>query len=240
MANTTVIRGFATMHVIGTAAMLAAAAAGGWVARGSAEPAAIAATPVPASQRTAPLHDPAAAVVEPLPVIAVSSDGNVTLRVEQQPLQWVLEQIAARSGWSDAEAHVASAAAQPARAAAPPESATGCAASRPIDAARLLAAIERGGESERFEGLLQARSEGVPVAEQTLKLLYETDPSERVRVVAFKSYLEAQADRPEALRAALEGAIYMQSTGIQREAKQRLDELEEMQREDTLSAQGIR
>jgi hypothetical protein len=28
----------------------------------------------------------------------VSSDGQVTLRVEQQPLEWVLEQIAAQGG----------------------------------------------------------------------------------------------------------------------------------------------
>jgi hypothetical protein len=36
-----------------------------------------------------------------VPLIAVASDGNVTLRVEQQPLEWVLEQIAAQSGWGD-------------------------------------------------------------------------------------------------------------------------------------------
>ena len=35
------------------------------------------------------------------PLIAVSSDGNVTLRVEQQPLEWVLEEIAKQSRWSD-------------------------------------------------------------------------------------------------------------------------------------------
>jgi hypothetical protein len=52
-----------------------------------------------------PSSTPAAAsVASPeyrAPFIAVSSDDNVTLRVEQQPLEWVLEQIAIQSGWSD-------------------------------------------------------------------------------------------------------------------------------------------
>ena len=96
-------------------AALVAAAAIGWCAHDAATPAAAAAVAV------AP---PPAPVVRPspmpeAPLIAVASDGNVTLRVEQQPLEWVMEQIALQSG----RAMVPSAAAAPPVPAAPPTSA---------------------------------------------------------------------------------------------------------------------
>lgn len=38
------------------------------------------------------------------PLISVSSYGTVTLRIEQQPLEWVLDEIARQSGWPDVRA----------------------------------------------------------------------------------------------------------------------------------------
>ena len=100
-------------------------------------------------------------------------------------------------------------------------------------------AIERGAETERFEGLMKARSAGLLVDERTLKSLYETDASERVRTAAFESFLEWRGDRPAALREALESALYVPSAAIQREAKRRLDELHEMERSDAQAPQGV-
>ena len=77
-----------------------------------------------AHEAATPAEAPAVVVAPPAkpnalpeaPLIAVASDGNVTLRVEQQPLEWVLEQIALQSGKSQAPSAPAapSAAPQPA------------------------------------------------------------------------------------------------------------------------------
>src|SRR5688572_12646591 len=81
-------------------AMTAALSAGaGWSARGEGDAAHVAAA-LPAAAAGA-VASAAPAVVPPTPapkleqpLIVVAGDGRVTLRVEQQPLEWVLEQIA--------------------------------------------------------------------------------------------------------------------------------------------------
>jgi hypothetical protein len=214
-------------RTIAYAVTMAMSAAAGWMARAPAE--APESRAAPAAQPRPPIA--LAAPADTTPLIAVSSDGNVTLRVEQQPLEWVLEQIAAQSGWADVKSRARSATA----AASTAPEAVVCAA--PVDASQLLQAIERGSEPERFDGLLRARSEGVTVPEQTLRVLYENDASERVRLAAFESYLELRADSREA-RQVLEAALYLPSAAIQREARRRLDELHEMERADALAVQG--
>jgi hypothetical protein len=167
----------------------------------------------------------------------------VTLRVEQQPLEWVLEQIAVQSGWSDVKARArpvassAAAAPSPTRDTAAQSQAHCAEPAAPVDADRVLHAVAHGSEAERLLGLVQARSEGVAVPEQTLKSLVETDPSERVRIAAFDSYLERRSNRA-ALREALEAALYVPSAAIQREAMQRLAEVREMERSDALPPYG--
>lgn len=224
-------------RTIAHAAALAMSAGAGWLAHGPAAPD----VPAPAVVRLAPALVVPSAAADSTPLIAVSSDGNVTLRVEQQPLEWVLEQIANQSGWADVKerARPRAAAGDVATAAPPPVLCVESTAGAPrLDAARVLHAIERGGEADRFAGLMKARSDGVLVPEQTLGSLYQTDASERVRVAAFESYLEQRADRREAVREALEAALYVSSQAVQREARQRLEELHEMERIDALSVQG--
>ena len=103
----------------------------------------------------------------------------------------------------------------------------------------MLQAIERGSEAERFDGLLRARSDGVPLPEQTLKSLYETDASERVRAGSLRE-LSRTARRPRPTRCARRSRrrCTLPSAAIQREAKQRLDELHEIERLDALAVQG--
>lgn len=229
-----------TYKTLASAAALALSVGAGWVMRD-----AILAPPVPAAVAAAkPPRAVAVGATSTLaaqPLIAVASDGNVTLRVEQQPLQWVLEQIAAQTDWAELKAitgpvraatsAVASAAVEPAALACPE-------AAPPVNAAKLLHAIERGAEADRYGGLLMARSENVTVDEQTLKTLFETDASERVRVAAFEGWLQYRADSRDALRQALESALNVPSAAVQREARQRLDELDESDRVDALSMQG--
>lgn len=170
------------------------------------------------------------------PLIAVASDGNVTLRVEQQPLAWVLEQIARQSGWSDVHKR------------AMPETVAGAAtdlasvepvvvAFTPAQAAAVLQTIRHGSEPDRFDGLLEARSQGVPLSDELLKTLFETDASERVRLAAFETYLESRSGSHGDMRTALTAALYVPDAAIQREAKQRLEELAESERIDAAAPQ---
>ena len=200
----------------------------------------------PAPSRCARRLRRPSASADATPLIAVAGDGNVTLRVEQQPLEWVLEEIAKQSGWTDVQgAGAAGGGAERRRE-------RGAAASRCAGRAAngivrtagaagcrrrtALARERQRGRAVRKPAARALRRRAVP--EQTLKWLYETDASERVRVAAFESYLELRADQLDALRETLEAALYVPSAAIQREAKQRLDVLHEMQRIDALPPHG--
>ena len=167
------------------------------------------------------------------PLIAVASDGNVTLRVDQQPLEWVLEQIALQGG--DVKGTATAAAIRSTLSAGPscPEPTR----TARVESSKLLQEIERGSEEQRVGGLLNARSAGVFVPDATLKTLFETDASERVRLHAFEAYLERQTGDNAALRRTLEAAALIPSALIQREARVRLNELTDMERMEALFKQ---
>lgn len=202
-------------------ALFAAALGLGWFVRGGATPPV--ASPLPTLAAPAP-----AGPMRDTTLIAISDDGRATLRVEQQPLDWVLEEIARQSGRAvSLPASVAAAqTASPSSPAAPSEEHCPVAAPAPRpDTARLLQAIERGTEGDRFEGLQQAREDGLVLPEGLLKTLAETDASERVRLVAFETWLESQGDSPDTLRGALQAAALQPGTVVPGEARRRLEEL---------------
>ncbi len=220
---------------IAWAATAALSATAGWALRGPPEPAP--ATPAVAPARTAAPTP----VPDTTPLIVVASDGNATLRVEQQPLEWVLEQIAQQSGWSDVHERVR--AARPGDAAASANSAAvattvACASPAPPDAAAVLRAVEQGSEAERLEGLMNARAGDLALPEPTLRRLIEHETSERVRAAAFESWLERRGERTDALRRTLEAALYLPSAAIRGEAMHRLSVLQETERLDALPSQG--
>lgn len=225
-----------SVHPILTHVVVLAVAAGtGWFAR---DPAPVATQPPLGPSAVAPMSNPSAPPAGQ-PLIAVSTDGLVTLRVEQQPLDWVLEQIALQAGYGDLRERV-----RPAGAAASVSIGAHsvaqthesmCTQAQMVataDARRLLATIERGSEAERFEGLLAAVSSSITVPDALLKSRLETDASDRVRRVALELYLEPRSGEPAALRTALEAALYVPNAAVQQEARRRLDELMESARPD--------
>jgi hypothetical protein len=173
------------------------------------------------------------------PLIAVAGDGKVTLHVDQQPLEWVLEQIAQQSGWADVKARAAGPVA--AREPSPAGAAPACAEPpRAVPLELALRALQGGSEAERAQGLLQIRNDGATVPDEMLKQLFETDASDSVRLLAFDSYLEPRSGDSLALRTALQAALYVPSGAIQREAKRRLEELVESERIDAAHPQADR
>ncbi len=220
------------------AAMVAAAAAGGWFARAPAAPkVAVVTASVPAE----PAARPAASQ---RPLIVVASDGQVTLRVEQQPLAWVLEQIAAQSAQHQPQAMkvAAAAAADPAMAVADTgadDPAAACPTRPPIDPASLLHRIEQGQGDDAADALLRARSDGLAVPETLLRTLVGSAPTDRVRLAALDTWVEHRAGDPHAVRAALEAALLVPNAAVQQDARQRLADLDETERLDTPTAPGV-
>jgi len=225
-------------RVIGAAGLVAVSGGAGWVLHAATTPAAAeVARPGPAAR--VPLQaSPGVQAADDKPLIMVASDGQVTLRVEQQPLEWVLEQIAQQSGLRHAVA----------AARAPMGAASGAPANECPDpdapnllpqqqVRQLLQAIRNGSEQERIDGLLQAREAAVPLGDDTLKTLFETDASEQVRLRAFEAYLEGRSGNVDELRSALQAAQYVPSAAIQAEAKAQLQQLQDIERIDAASPQ---
>lgn len=172
-------------------------------------------------------------------VVRVLDDGNVTLRVEREPLEWVISEIERQGGlkWLPGGRLPQP---QPTSATPHPTS-DACTDMPPRDRQgeeRLLRTIRQGSDTDRFTGLLQARDESLPLPGTLLKTLFETDASDSVRLLAFEAYLEAEALQPAALRSALESALYVPNAGVQQEARRRLDELAERERIDAASVQA--
>jgi len=232
-------------RTIAWAAALAASAATGWVARGAAASDAGAAdTLVATPHRTAPARRALPEAAE-RPLIVVADDGRATLRVEQQPLDWVLEQIALQTGrtlprFGSAVAAASAAAAAATNAGDVEGSELAAACPPPIaaaDPARLQATLERGADAERLEALQLARSAGLALPEDLLSALVSTAPSEQLRLAAFEQWLEQRAGDPKAERAVLEAALLVPNATVQQEARQRLDDLTENERLDALAGQ---
>lgn len=170
------------------------------------------------------------------PLIAVASDGTATLRVEQQPLEWVLEEIGKQSGWPDVNHRVGAGRRLVAAAAAPDGSVGGCtAASGGVQPppSTLQQALAQGTDDERYDGLLRARGEGQSLPGDTLKRLYENDASDRVRSLAFQRSLEARASGVDEMRGALEAGLAVPNDAVRAEARRRLDSLLDGQGIDT-------
>jgi len=151
------------------------------------------------------------------PFIEVGRDGNVTLRIEQQPLKWVLSEIERQAGTGVVRRD----AVQAPRA---------CDAEPPILAAPArdnndtLRTLRNGTETQRQDALLQAQAEG-GVPEAMLKTIYETDASPTLRLMAFEFALQAYDGDATGLTQALETARYLPDAVIAQEANKRLEAL---------------
>jgi hypothetical protein len=169
--------------------------------------------------------------------VTLFGDGTVTVNVQNHPLQWLLDEIARQGGGQiPAPAPVQDPAALAAQNS--PESAVGNAGSgsatgaleqkRALQTLQTLQEIREGDEKVRYESLLKASSLGLAVPHETLKSIYETDTSERVRLLAFQQYLDVtQSASLEETRATLHDALYSTSAAVQTEAQKLLDELGE-------------
>jgi len=153
------------------------------------------------------------------PVISLAPDGRVTLHVDSQPLEWVLDELHAQGGpGSVLQAARVALKAGPER--AEPDADPSCLAPA-VPPPDLPARLQHGSEPERYDSLLRAHSEG-GVSEQMVRTLYETDGSPRVRLLAFEVALQAHGGDPAALRRALEAARFLPDAVVAGDAARRL------------------
>jgi len=160
------------------------------------------------------------------PVIAVTKDGRVTLHVDNESLTWVLTEIDRQAGPKGAVKEVAATNADPGTSAAVPPRATDCDA-RPQD---VLARVLRGTETERYDTLVQSLNGGA-VSAETLKTLYQTDASPRVRLLAFEDAMESTSGDPAARRAELEAARLLPDPVVAQAAAHSLEALDQQARD---------
>ena len=211
------------------------AATGAWLTSPQSDPA-------PAAMSVSrPAAEPAKNSRDNAPLIAVSRAGTVTLRVEQQPLEWVLEEIARQSGSSDPTNHAIAGKSLVNGATTTTTTTTiadpgVCASSHGgahAPATALLQAIAQGSDSERYDSLLWAQAAGLSLPDEALKRLYENDTSDRVRSLAFQRLLASRASNIEEMQKALEAGLAVPNETVRDEARRRMDSLLNGQGTDT-------
>jgi hypothetical protein len=100
-----------------------------------------------------------------------------------------------------------------------------------LDMELLERTLTEGTESERHAALTHAlEAGGGDLPPELLQRIYESDPSEAVRVLAFTTYVDSVSDNRAEARFALESGLYDASSAVQVEAQRRLAELEQFER----------
>jgi hypothetical protein len=218
--------------VIRTAALVLLSGSTGWVLHALTATPDQAPTPAPAEEkpRGSLMAFPQSASDADADVVQLNGDGSATIRVQRRPPGWVVSELC-RQGARD----VAGCARDVAQASSP-----GGAAQTPSTTPQppgtgdeqILRRLKDPNEQARFQGLMQAREEGVLVPKATLLALMRNDPSERVRLEAFEDYVDASSDTTQELRAAMQELMRIPDATLQSRAREQLDLLEQAERED--------
>ncbi len=160
------------------------------------------------------------------PIVALGKDGRVTLHADNESLSWVLAEIDRQAGAHVTAMNVASTDADHGTT-VPAQPRFTESAARPDDA---LARVLRGTEPERYDTLVQSLNGGA-VSAETLKTLYQTDASPRVRLLAFEYAQESTEGDPAARRTELEAAHLLPDNVIAQAAGRALETLDRQARE---------
>jgi hypothetical protein len=84
-----------------------------------------------------------------------------------------------------------------------------------------LRALREGTESERLAALQSANSVGAVLPADLLQQFIDSDPSDQVRLEAFKAYVNSHSNDADAVARELDVARYNQSAAVREESSRR-------------------
>jgi hypothetical protein len=203
------------LAVAGIALIATVSAASGWFL-GSKRPYA---RPVPDTESTHVLTPSAADRVR------VFSDGTVSIQLSKAPLRWLWDELARQGGGLPGEP---SESAAPRSAmvpvAVPSERASDIPTEREErDSTDVLRALREGNEAERLAALQRADSVGAVLPADLLQQFIDSDPSDQVRLQAFKAYVDMRSNDADAVAKTLDAGRYNQSAAVRAESIKRLE-----------------
>jgi hypothetical protein len=203
------------LAVAGIALIATVSAASGWLL-GSQRPSS---RPVPDTESTN-VPTPSAA-----DRVRVFSDGTVSIQLSKAPLRWLMDELARQSGGLP---DVASEPAAPRSAIVPVSVPSKSASDIPTEneeraSADVLRTLREGNETQRLAALQQADSVGAVLPSDLLQQFIDSDPSDQVRVQAFKAYVDMRSNDADAVAKLLDAGRYNQSAAVRAESDKRLE-----------------
>jgi hypothetical protein len=153
--------------------------------------------------------------------VRVFSDGTVSIQVSKAPLRWLWDELARQGGGLPGEAT------EPV---APRSAMVPVAAPRDIpteseerDSTDVLRNLREGNEAERLAALHEADSVGAVLTTDLLQQFIDSDPSDQVRLQAFKAFVDMRSNDADAAAKVLEAGRYNQSALVREESSKRLE-----------------
>jgi hypothetical protein len=157
--------------------------------------------------------------------VSVRDDGTVSIHIDRVPLVWLMDELNRKGARLPLAGKVAKKNVASSMALAgdqqdkeEPDA---------VEQARLADALREGTDDDRFAALTRASQVGIDLPADLLRQAYETDPSERLRLLAFTTYLDAVSGNIESVREALNSGTINQSAVVRAEAHKRIQELEQ-------------
>ena len=203
------------LAVAGIALIATVSAASGWFL-GSKRPLS---RPVPDTESTN--------VLAPLGAdrVRVFSDGTVSIQLSKAPLRWLWDELARQGGGLPGQAtEPAALRSAMVPVAAPTERASDIPPeSEERESTEVLRTLREGNEAERLAALQEADSVGAILPADLLQQFIDSDPSDQVRLQAFKAYVDKRSNDADAVAKVLDAGRYNQSAAVRAESSKRLE-----------------
>jgi hypothetical protein len=155
--------------------------------------------------------------------VQVFADGTVSAQIERAPLTWLWDELAGYGVAFPGNAVTASHVAPPPQAGAHENARDEETEEVRRDPAEVLRTLRSGTDNERLAALYAVSSGDATVPEEPLEQVMNSDPSDRIRLEAYRALLQLRATDESAMMALLEAGQYDRSAAVRTESTQRLE-----------------
>jgi hypothetical protein len=156
--------------------------------------------------------------------VRVFSDGTVSIQLNKAPLRWLWDELARQGGLPGEATEPAAPRSAMVPVTAPSERASDIpTGSEERGSTDVLRTLREGNEAQRLAALQEADSVGALLPADLLQQFIDTDPSDQVRLQAFKAYLDLRSNDADAVAKALDAGRYNQSAVVRAESSKRLE-----------------